>query len=458
MECSLPDALILRTKFYIPPPPATLIERPQLLARLSRALETRLTLVSAQAGFGKTTLLSAWLAQAAVRAAWLALDESDNDETRFASLLISALQTLDSSLGVNAQALLSGSACNTWSLQDVLASIINDLLHIKDGPPFVLALDDYHLIANPAIHQGITFFIDRLPDHAHLILASRTDPPLPLARWRVRNQLTEIRTQELCLTESQAAEFLNQTMGLALSTKEVAALRARTEGWIAGLQLAALSLREQPDRARWLTAFTGSEHLILGYLVEEILDRQPDEIRHFLLQTSILDRMTAALCNAVTGRQDAQSILARLDRDNLFIAPVDASRCCYRYHQLWREALGYRLQQTDGVQVVELHRRAAEWYERNGLAAEAAAHRLAAGAPPISQSAVGQQTLLEPLSERELQILELIAEGQSNREIGELLALTTGTVKWYMTRILGKLGAANRTEAVARARDAKLLP
>jgi LuxR family maltose regulon positive regulatory protein len=336
------DTPLLKTKLYIPPVRPVLVPRPRLIERLNAGLQRKLTLISAPAGFGKTALAAQWISdlQSPV-VAWLSLDEDDNDPARFFTYLIAALETVQADVGVDALALLQSP--QPPPLQAVLTMLINSLTTIPAD--FVLVLDDYHVVEQQPIHDALTFLLDHLPPQMHLVIASRADPPLPLARLRTRSQLTELRAADLRFTPDEAAAFLNQAMGLSLSPEDVAALEARTEGWIAGLQLAALSMQGRDDIPGFIAAFTGSQHYILDYLVEEVLQRQPESIQAFLLQTSILERMTGPLCDALTDTGDGQTMLDRLEHANLFIAPLDDERHWYRYHRLFADFLRARLRQ-----------------------------------------------------------------------------------------------------------------
>ena len=305
--------------------------------------------------------------------AWLSLDKDDNDLPRFLAYFIAALQTLAPTVG---EATLGALQSSQPPPTDVLlTALLNDLAALGDA---VLVLDDYHVIESPPIDEALTFFVDHLPPQFRLVIASREDPPLPLARLRARGQLTELRAADLRFTPAEAADFLNQVMGLNLSAADIAALEARTEGWIAGLQLAAISMQGRSDTGSFIQAFTGSHRFVLDYLMEEVLQRQPERVRGFLLQTAILDRLSGPLCNAVTGQQDGKAMLETLERGNLFVIPLDDQRQWYRYHHLFAEVLRTHLQEAQPDRVSELHRRASEWYEQNDLPADAIRHALAA--------------------------------------------------------------------------------
>ena len=301
---------LLQTKLYIPPPRRELVPRPRLIERLNAGLHRKLTLVSAPAGFGKTTLVSEWMAGCTRPVAWLSIDESDNELTRFLTYFIAALQTIEPDVGKDAVGALQSP--QPPPAETILIATMNEIAAIPDR--IVLVLDDYHLIEAQSIHDALTFLLRRLPPPMHLVIATREDPLLPLASLRARGQLTELRATDLRFTSSEAAAFLNQVMGLDLSSEDIAALERRTEGWIAGLQLAALALQGTSmqggmDAAPFVESFTGSHRFVLDYLVQEVLEQQPQSLQAFLLQTSILDRLTGSLCDALTGQEDGRSTL-----------------------------------------------------------------------------------------------------------------------------------------------------
>jgi len=372
---------LLETKLYVPRPRPGLVPRPRLQERLQRGLAARLLLVSAPAGFGKTTLLVDWMAALATSpdgpraTAWLALDAGDNDPATFWTYVIAALRSVAPDVGTNALGLLQ--EAQPPPIQVVLTTLLNDLgAADTDG---VLLLDDYHVIDSPDVQAGMEFLLDHLPAGLHLVIASRADPALPLPRLRARGDLVEIRAADLRFTPDEAASYLNDTMGLRLTGADVAALEERTEGWIAALQLAALSMTGRDDVASFIAGFTGDDRYVVDYLVEEVLQRQPEDVQAFLLQTSILDRMNGSLCDAVTGQTGGRALLESLDRDNLFLVPLDDRRQWYRYHHLFADVLQARLLDEQPDRVADLHRRAGDWYAQHGDRVAAVRHAMAGG-------------------------------------------------------------------------------
>ena len=385
----MPETL-LRTKLFVPPVRPNLVPRPRLIERLNQALELghKLTLVSAPAGFGKTTLVSEWVTGSDRPVAWLSPDDGDNDPVRFLTYLVAALQMIKENFAERVLSLLQSPQPPRTEL--ILTALLNEISTIADN--FVLVLDDYHVIDSNAVDRALTFLLEHLPPQMHLVIITREDPSLPLARYRVRGQLSELRVSDLRFTNSEAAHFLNQVMGLSLSVENIAALESRTEGWIAGLQLAALSMRGHKDAASFIQSFSGSHHFVLDYLVEEVLNQQSESVQSFLLQTSILDRLCGPLCEAVcfgktpgSSSGSGQETLEYLERANLFIVHLDNDRRWYRYHPLFANLLRQRLQQqsasTAGDEargVAELHIHASGWFEENGLELEAFHHAAAA--------------------------------------------------------------------------------
>lgn len=400
---------ILATKLYIPPLRPNLVRRPRLIDRLNTGLHGKLTLVSAPAGFGKTTLIGEWIDSCAQRVAWLSLDEEESDPARFLTYLVAALQTLAAAMGEGVLGALQSP--QPPSMTTLLTSLLNEIATLPDH--CLLVLDDYHLVDAGvplgAVDQALTFLLEHLPPQIHLVITTREDPPLPLARLRAKAQLTEVRAADLRFTRDEAAAFLNQATGLHLTAQEVDALEARTEGWIAGLQLAAVSMQGhltgEHDRATFIQSFTGSHRFVMDYLLEEVLHQQPPAIQTFLLYTAILDRMCGPLCDAIMGEGrletgegrleiaslpspvsplPSQTLLEVLEQANLFLVPLDNERRWYRYHHLFGELLRQRLHQQlanageEHPSIAELHIRASQWYEAQGLEVEAFHHATAA--------------------------------------------------------------------------------
>jgi LuxR family maltose regulon positive regulatory protein len=367
---------------YLPPLRPNVVSRPHLLKRLNEGLYRKLTLISAPAGFGKTTLLSAWVDTLDRQVTWLSLDEGDSDPARFLTYLVAALQTIAPTIGAGVLGVLQSSQLPP--IGSLLPALLNEITTIPDH--FILVLEDYHVIETKAVDEALTFLVEHLPPQMHLVITTREDPLAPLARLRARSQLTEVRATDLRFTPAEAAAFLTQVMGLSLSAEDIAALERRTEGWIAGLQLAALSLQGHEDATRFIRTFTGSHQYVVDYLLEEVLGRQPEHFQTFLLRTSILDRLCGPLCDAVLLDTSAsgQAILESLERANLFLVPLDNERRWYRYHQLFAELLRQRLHQSmasrrdKGKSIAELHSRASQWHEDQGLLLEAFQHAAAA--------------------------------------------------------------------------------
>ena len=374
-------AALLETKFYVPRSRRGLVPRPRLSERLDRGAASKLMLVSAPAGFGKTTLLTEWLAAGQAGpaderlVAWLSLDRGDNDPASFWAYVIAALRAVASGVGESALALLQ--AQQRPPIETVLTALLNDLG--AGAGEIVLVLDDYHVIDAPEVQQGMAFWLDHLPPWLHVVIASRADPALPLARLRARGELAEIRAAELRFTADEAAAYLNEMMGLQLTAPDVAVLEARTEGWIAALQLAALSMQGRDDVAGFIAGFAGDDRYVIDYLAEEVLARQSGRVQAFLLQTSILGRLSGPLCDAVTRQGGGKAMLEALDRGNLFLVALDDRRRWYRYHHLFADVLQARLLDEQPGQVPDLHRRASEWHEQHGGQPEAVGHALAAG-------------------------------------------------------------------------------
>jgi LuxR family transcriptional regulator, maltose regulon positive regulatory protein len=367
---------VIATKLYVPKPRSGLLTRPRLRDRLHRGAESRLTLVSAPAGFGKTTLLAEWLAETSGEdrsVAWLSLDREDKDPASFWTYVVTALDGAVPGLGANALELIASSPLPT---EHVLTMVVNDLAEAPSG--VCLVLDDYHLVDGRDIGAGMAFVLEHLPPDVQVVISTRADPGLPLSRWRGRGELVEIRAADLRFTSDEAAAYLNEVAGLDLVADDVAALEGRTEGWIAALQLAALSIHGREDAREFIARFAGNDRYIVDYLVEEVLQHQPDEVRSFLLQSAVLDRLTGSLCDALTGRDDGSDMLMAAERANLFLVPLDDRREWFRFHHLFADVLLARLLSEDPERIPLLHERASRWYERHDLAEDAIRHALAA--------------------------------------------------------------------------------
>jgi LuxR family maltose regulon positive regulatory protein len=369
---------ILQTKLYPPLPTEGYVSRQRLIESVWAGLNSRVTIISAPPGFGKTTLLSAWLTtNKNSKVAWYSLDEDDNEPGRFFAYIAASLCPLEPDSVSALDSLLEAGSSNP---RELIAALINDLSEFV-SKDVVLVLDDYHHITQQPIHDAIAYLIDHLPNNLHLVFISRADPPLPLGRWRVRGQLTEIRADDLRFTEEEAAQFLNQTMGLSLSAEDIRTLEARTEGWVAGLQLAALSLQKSSNPSEIISAFAGSNRYVAEYLTDEVLSRQSEALRDFLLKTSILERFNASLCDHVLETSNSESMLAELERANLFIIPLDSESNWFRYHHLFADLLRRRLAQIDQNKIADLHHRAADWFEKNNDLLNAVRHWIVANKP-----------------------------------------------------------------------------
>ncbi len=587
MISDLPTDPLLTTKLHVPRPRAHLVHRPRLIQRLQQSMEQTLILLSAPAGFGKSTLLADWLASCHIPAAWLSLEPRDNDPTRFFSYLLAALQTYDPQLGATERTLLH--PLQPAPLESMLTALINDLQTRMTGDceQVVLVLDDYHVITNRSIHDALSFLLEHLSPQLHLVLSTREDPPLPLPRLRGRDDLLELRVTDLRFTQEETTTYLMEVMGLPLSAEESALLQVRTDGWITGLHLAALSLLNHDDPAGFIATFSGNHHYVADYLLDEVLNHQSEAVQDFLLQTSILDRLSTSLCNAVRGQHDSQALLDFLEQANLFLIPLDDERHWYRYNRLFAQVLRQRLQQTAPMLVSDLHRRASHWYEQHRFFAEAVSHALAAsafeeaarlieqcawtfiagsqlqtlcnwlqalpetlilahpwlgllyvialmhtnhwekasaclqmiereidlgegsqerwgmlgqepedylhlflddGPPALALLRQAQQSglspryvakllgaasktrstashhqahqpgsLIEPLTARERDVLRLLLEGASNREIARHLTVSVNTIKKHISNICGKLNVQSRAQAIAKARTLHIL-
>jgi LuxR family maltose regulon positive regulatory protein len=367
--------VLLATKLHVPRLRPGFVPRPRLLERLAEGMERDLVLLCTSPGFGKTTLMADWARRGQRPVAWLSLDAGDNDPVRFWRHVGAALNEAHSGVARRVAALLQGPP--PTSFDAVVTTLVNELAEVPDE--VVLVLDDYHLIQAPLVHASFGLLLEHLPASLRLVLASRADPPLPLARLRARGQLAELREHDLRFTQGEAAALLREAAGPEVPESAVAALEGRTEGWAAGLQLAALSLRGHPDPAGFVTTFSGSHRHVLDYLAEEVLDRQPEPLRGFLLQTSVLERLSGPLCDAVTGRTGAQQLLEQVEQANLFLIPLDDVRRWWRFHQLFADLLRARLQAERPGQAAQLHRNAAAWCEGHDLVDDAVRHALAAG-------------------------------------------------------------------------------
>ncbi len=440
---------LLETKLHAPHPRASAVDRSRLLDRLRRGTASKLTLVSAPPGFGKTTLVAQWISAVTgpdVATAWVSLDDADNDPATFWAYVVAAVRTGVPGAGSGAEALLEGGE----RVEVVLASLINDLAAV-DGE-LVVVLDDFHTVEAREVNDGLAFLLDHLPPRVHLVLVTRADPALPLARMRVRGELVEVRAADLRFTPDEAASYLNGAMGLGLTGGDIAALEARTEGWIAALQLAALSMQGRDDAASFVATFAGDDRYVVDYLVDEVLDRQPDDVREFLLRTAILERLTGPLCDAVTGMTGGSAMLEALERRNLFLVPLDDRRRWYRYHHLFGDLLRARAVAQDPGLVPELHRRASAWFEAGGDRSAAIEHALAArdfdrGAGLIERSArellrarqeVTVRRWLDALPDEVFDVRPVLADAHA----GALLSV--GTTEG----VEGRLDAAERWVAV----------
>ena len=364
--------VVIATKLFAPSPRHEPVSRPRLYARLRHGLGLPLTLVVAPAGWGKSTLVSGWLRREDITTGWVSLDPGDDDVKRFWRYLLLAAGRVDEQLG--AAALRRLDAAGSDVLRDVLPVFVNEVAAFPGD--VVIVLDDYHLVTKPQVHESIATLLDRCPPQLHLIVSTRSDPPLPLSRMRVRGDLVEVRADNLRFTVEEGADLLNRGLGLALSPNDVQRLVVRTEGWAAGLQLAALRLADRSDRSEFIARFTGADRHLVDYLGEEVLARQPEHVRNFLLRTSVLNRMCPELANALTGRDDGASVLDEIYRANLFLTPLDDEPVWFRYHQLFRGILRHELGRIAPDEPPELHGRAARWYAAHGDITEAVGHAI----------------------------------------------------------------------------------
>jgi LuxR family maltose regulon positive regulatory protein len=444
------DHPLLLTKMGAPRPPAALVPRGRLTARLSDAVQQGhyMTLVIAPAGYGKTTLVSEWVASRKVDAthlsvAWLSLDASDNNLDQFLHYLMAALSAARPDLC---------NALRRTPIECALVTLINALAETQS--PLALVFDDYHAITSPDVHRATQTLIERMPEHAHLVLVSRAQPALTVGRLRAMGRLTEICADDLCFTLEESTCLLNSMMGLGLSADDVATLATRTEGWAAGLTLAGLALKHSAPECRGevIAGFNGSHRFVRDYLREEVLAKQDDDVRSFLLHTAPLHPLHPKLCDAVTGQRDSRLVLERLWTSSVFVQALD--RGCYRYHPLFAEFLREALQQSSGDdRICELERRAAAWRREHVKAKAARSLRdiSSAGGVANVEDLPGLQAQRDALSNRELEVVQLMAGGLSNHEIAQRICVAPGTVKRHVHNILHKLNARNRIEAIAYA-------
>lgn len=438
------DTLLL-SKFRRPPARPEAVSREALIDEIEagRRAGHSLTLVSAPAGFGKSTLIYEWASSTEAPTGWINIGEEDNTPASFLRYLTEAMHELTD---------IIRSPEPDGTPTDLLGALINDLDQL--AVPHSVVLDDYHLITNFDTHDLLAFILENPPAGLHIVIGTREDPPLPLARMRAHARMTEIREQALRFHPQEADTFLNHTMDLGIPPEAIQALQRRTEGWVTGLQLAGAALRQQDDMAAFVKDFAGDDRYIMDYLMQEVLDRTDEYVRQFLQQTSILDSLTAPLCNALTGNDDAQHILEHLEQANLFLTPLDNRREWYRYHGLFAGVLQLML---DDDEKAALHKAAAAWYRANGQPERARAHEHSYDAHPTVDGRLDNQALVEPLTERELEVLDLIEAGYSNAAISDHLFIAKGTVKRHISNLYGKLGVRSRTQALAKAREIGLI-
>ena len=437
---------LLKTKLYVPGAPASRVRRPRLIARLGEVEKKALTIISAPAGFGKTTLLAEWIAQTSLLVAWLSLDNGDNDPYRFLSYLISALESINEGIGVEARQIMQ--APQLVPPHIILASLMNDLGKVTE--PFVMVLDDYQFITEHAVHETLAYLLDHTASNMHLVISTRADPPLQLGRLRAHDQLLELRTRDLRFIPEESTEFLNAVMRLGLTVKDIETLETRTEGWVVGLKMAALSLKGHENVSEFIHAFSGSHRYVLDYLVEEVLRRQPAYIQTFLLETSILEKLSGPLCDAILGEEwkpsgiGGQFVLEYLESSNLFVIPLDEQKQWYRYHYLFSDLLRTRLHQGHYEKVLLLNLRAAEWYESQGSYPEAITHSISA---QEFQRAAG---LLEQSA------LNLLARNELSTYLSWLDSLPINVIQghpWleiYRAWMFSRLGKLNEVEPLLR--------
>ncbi|MHB8596880.1 MAG: helix-turn-helix transcriptional regulator [Ktedonobacteraceae bacterium] len=479
---SLKDPLLI-TKLHLPSLSNHLVSRPRLTIQLNGVLQRKFTFISAPAGYGKTTLLCEWFASLSqtdlhdMPRAWVSLDEGDYDPARFWSYILMALDQIHA--GMSEQALTLLHSPQPPSIETILTTQINVLLTIQRD--FVLVLDDYHVIATQSIHHDLAFLLEHMPPQMHIILLSRSYPPFSLSRLRTHRQVVELHATDLHFTTQEVAKFIKEAVRLNISMEDIATLEMQTEGWAAGLQLAALSLQERkPTRISQVPSSLVHYHnYIFDYLADEVFLRQPEHIQTFLLQTSILDRLNGSLCDAVTGNSNSQLLLKQMKQAGVFLVSLDEDDQQYRYHHLFAEFLRSRLkekvcQDTDETSLAILHHRASVWYQQHGQMAEAIAHTLASekfnhAEGRTEQALQGQNessilpsmqkqqqkrphSLLDSLSTREFEVLQCLIEGMPNAEIADRMVIEESTVKWHLKNIYGKLNVHNRNQAMLKAR------
>jgi LuxR family maltose regulon positive regulatory protein len=448
--------VLLLTKLAIPQRRACLIKRPRLAERLQHQPENSVVLVVAPAGYGKTTLLTWWAEAIDGRLAWFSLDEADNEPARFWRYVVTALRTAGAGMSQDVDALLQDKSRMAW--EEVAGLMINDLSQMKEQ--ITLVLDDYHLIHNNAVHHSLGYLLHRQPLQLQVIMLTRADPPLALARLRVQGRLSELRAADLRFTTEEMEAFLSCSLSIRLQPQAMRALADRIEGWAAGLQLAALSMRglAEEEASAFVRGFGGEEKFVVSFLVEEVLQRQPARIQTFLLYSSVLRTLNPGLCTAVTGFADARQILLQLAADNLFVFPLEGMDEWFRFHRLFAGALRHHLEKSEPDLIPELRRRATTWFAAQGIR-EGVAGQLLPEMVEEPRRILEEDggLVVEALTPREWEILVLITQGFSNQQIAEQLVISIGTVKGHINHILGKLNAQNRTEAAARARQLGLL-
>jgi LuxR family maltose regulon positive regulatory protein len=363
---------MLLTKLHIPPTGNNIVHRPELYEKLNIGLSRKLIVISAPAGFGKTALLSDWINQHKIPTAWFSLDKGDNDPVEFLSYIISGIQSINKEFGQSALGLLNSP--NKPSSESIISLLINDILNINQN--FLLVLDDFHLITSSDILGLVAYLLEHIPNNIHIAILTRSDPTLPIARLRSQNQLVELRSSDLSFSANEIFDLFNKKLKLKLSIDDVYSLETITEGWIAGLQLTALSIQGREDISEFIQDLKGDNRYIMDYLMEEVLKIQTDDIREFLIQTSVLEQMSAPLCNKVLNRNDSRLILETLNKNNMFIVPFDDERHWYRYHHLFADLLKQRLQQKDQMLIIDIHNKACDWFEQNNMFDFAIEHAL----------------------------------------------------------------------------------